>query len=276
MKDYYQILGISPEASQEDIKAAFRKLAFQYHPDVNPGNENEAGEKFKEINEAYGVLCDAARRQQYDFARKSGFAGAGTNGFGYSQSDVFRDIFSNQVFFEELNRMFQQAGLRFDQSFFNQTFSGQAKMYSFSFGPGGFRRTTYGFDNTQAGPDNELKNVDMPKPSLGDRIVFKTISGLTRFSMKTLFGIDIPKPQPALDEWQELNLTAAEAKQGGEKAVKIKRGLTKKSLMVKIPSGVKSGTSIRLKDMGKKKGTATGDLYLRVKILDEPNGLLNS
>ncbi len=276
MKDYYQILGVSANASQEEIKAAFRKLAFQYHPDVNPGEEKQAGEKFKEINEAYGVLGDAARRQQYDFARQSGYIGAGAQGFNYNQSDIFQNIFSNPAFFEELNRMFHQAGLRFDQDFFNQTFSsGQARVYTFSFGPGGFQRGTYGFDNKQSETDNDIKSAAVPKPSLADRLLFKTISGLTRFSMKTLFGIDIPKPQPALDEWQELNLTAAEAKQGGEKAVKIKRGLIKKSLMVKIPVGVKSGTAIRLKEMGKKKGRNTGDLYLRIKVSDESEGLLN-
>ena len=58
MKDYYKILGVSDDASQDDIKNAFRKLAFQYHPDKNPGNEKEAGLKFKEINEAYAVVGD--------------------------------------------------------------------------------------------------------------------------------------------------------------------------------------------------------------------------
>ncbi len=145
MKDYYQILGVSANASQEEIKAAFRKLAFQYHPDVNPGSEKEAGETFKEINEAYGVLGDAARRQQYDFARQSGYVGAGAQGFNYNQSDIFQNIFSKPAFFEELNRMFHQAGLRFDQDFFNQTFSGgQARVYTFSFGPRGFQRQSHG------------------------------------------------------------------------------------------------------------------------------------
>ena len=122
MKDYYQILGVPEDASQEDIKAAFRKLAFQYHPDVNPGKEKQAEEKFKEINEAYSVLGDAAKRRQYDYARRSGFVGAGAPGYGFSQSDIFRDAFSNPAFAEELSRMFQDAGLRFDQEFLNQTF----------------------------------------------------------------------------------------------------------------------------------------------------------
>ena len=132
MKDYYQILGVAENASQEDIKNAFRKLAFKYHPDKNPGNEKQAEEKFKEINEAYSILGDAGKRQQYDFARKSGFAGTGYPGFGYSQSDIFRDAFSNPATIEELNRMFQQAGLRFDQDFLNRTFfSGNGVIFQF-------------------------------------------------------------------------------------------------------------------------------------------------
>jgi curved DNA-binding protein CbpA len=65
-KDYYQILNISQDASAQDIKKAFRRLALRYHPDRNPENVQEAGEKFKEINEAYEVLGDEQERQQYD------------------------------------------------------------------------------------------------------------------------------------------------------------------------------------------------------------------
>ncbi len=277
MKDYYQMLGVSENASPDDIKAAFRKLAFQYHPDVNPGKEKEAEEKFKEINEAYGVLGDAGKRQQYDFARQSGFVGAGAQGFGYNQSDIFRDIFSNPVFVEELNRMFQQAGLRFDQDFLNRTFfGGKGTAFTFSFGPGGFQRNTYRFGNVPSGSGENLNKVaPVSKPGLMDRLLIKTISGLTRFSLRTLFGIELPKPpKERLDEWRELELTASEAEAGGEKSIKVKRGLRSKKLMVRVPAGVKSGMAIRLKEMGKKEGKETGDLYLQVKVRDEP--LINS
>jgi DnaJ-class molecular chaperone len=65
-KDYYQILNVSRDASAEDIKKSFRQMALRYHPDHNPENIREAGEKFKEINEAYEVLGDEQKRWQYD------------------------------------------------------------------------------------------------------------------------------------------------------------------------------------------------------------------
>ncbi len=74
MKDYYEILGVGRDASQEEIKIAYRKLALKYHPDRNPGNK-EAEEKFKEINEAYDVLSDPKKRQKYDAALEGDFFG---------------------------------------------------------------------------------------------------------------------------------------------------------------------------------------------------------
>src|SRR5262247_2975263 len=64
-RDYYETLGLSRGATEEQIRAAYRKLARKHHPDVNPGNK-DAEEKFKEINEAYSVLSDAQKRKQYD------------------------------------------------------------------------------------------------------------------------------------------------------------------------------------------------------------------
>jgi len=66
LKDYYRILGVNKDTSAQDIKKAFRRLALQYHPDHNPDNTQEAEAKFKEINEAYEVLGDEYKRQQYD------------------------------------------------------------------------------------------------------------------------------------------------------------------------------------------------------------------
>lgn len=70
MKNYYELLGVSRDAAPDEIKRAFRKLARQYHPDLNPGNQ-EANERFKAINEAYSTLSDPSLRESYD-ARLNG------------------------------------------------------------------------------------------------------------------------------------------------------------------------------------------------------------
>lgn len=98
-KNYYEILGVSKDASSEDIKKAYRKLARQYHPDLHPGDQ-AAAEKFKEINEANEVLSDEKKRKNYDtFGDANGNPGAGFGGgFGGFQDfsgfgDIFGDIF---------------------------------------------------------------------------------------------------------------------------------------------------------------------------------------
>ena len=79
-KDYYEVLGVAKTASEEEIKRAFRKLAKQYHPDVN--KEAGAEEKFKEIGEAYAILSDPEKRRQYDQFGHAAFEGGAGGGFG--------------------------------------------------------------------------------------------------------------------------------------------------------------------------------------------------
>jgi molecular chaperone DnaJ len=82
-RDYYQVLGVAENATTDEIKKAFRRLAKQHHPDRNPNNP-QASERFKEINEAHDVLSDTAKRKKYDQLRRYGaFAGPGTGGGGY-------------------------------------------------------------------------------------------------------------------------------------------------------------------------------------------------
>ena len=101
-RDYYEILGVSKNASADEIKKAYRKVAMQFHPDRNPGDK-AAEEKFKEAAEAYEVLSDADKKAQYD---RYGHAGVSSNGRGFSgggmnMEDIFSqfgDIFGDDIF----------------------------------------------------------------------------------------------------------------------------------------------------------------------------------
>lgn len=122
-RDYYEVLGVSRSAGEQELKSAYRKLAMQYHPDRNPSDSQAAEEKFKEISEAYGVLADAQKRAAYD---RFGHAGVSNSG-GYSPdfnstiftdfSDIFGDFFGfGDVFGRGGSRTRAQRGsdLRYD------------------------------------------------------------------------------------------------------------------------------------------------------------------
>ncbi len=264
MKDYYQTLSVTDSVSQEEIKSAFRKLAFKYHPDTNPGNEKQVEEKFKEINEAYGVLGDKDKRQQYDFARRNPFARVGYDtqykGFQYSQQDIFRGIFSNQAMFDDLNRMFTQAGLRFDQDFLNRVFfKGSGFTFRFFTSPGASRRAYqqhYSQDKVPTYKSNWL-----------ERALTKIMINIGKYALRKLLGFRYQAlPKQSLDQHIELEISPAEATIGCEKGIAYKRGKQTKKLMVKIPPGVKTGTKIRLRGMGIIEGKKSADLYLYIKV----------
>lgn len=115
-KDYYQILGVSKNASDNDIKKSYRKLAMEYHPDRNPGKEEWANQKFKEINEAFSVLGDPEKRKRYD---RFGTAE------GINVGDVYSNPFTKGTF-EDLMKDFGGAGLGFDflENIFGGIFGG--------------------------------------------------------------------------------------------------------------------------------------------------------
>ncbi|MBI5575370.1 MAG: molecular chaperone DnaJ [Deltaproteobacteria bacterium] len=95
-RDYYEVLGVTRDSGPEDLKKAFRQLALKFHPDRNPGDKS-AEEKFKEINEAYSVLSDPAKREQYDAYGHAGPAGQGFGDFGNFHfggvEDILNDFF---------------------------------------------------------------------------------------------------------------------------------------------------------------------------------------
>jgi len=130
-KDYYQILGIPRNASDKEIKKAYRKLAMQYHPDRNPGKGKWANEKFKEINAAYATLGDPQKRKRYDQYGTVGNIG-----------DIFGSPFTRATF-EDTIKDFGGAGLGFDflNNIFGDFLKGQKTSFSFgnSTAPGGIK-----------------------------------------------------------------------------------------------------------------------------------------
>ena len=151
-KDYYKILGVDKNASQDEVKKAFRKLARKYHPDMNKGDKN-AEEKFKEINEANEVLSDPEKRQKYDqfgvHWQQYGRAGGRPEDFNW---DTWRNPsgqggYTRQVSQEELERMFGNlGGLGGFSDFFETLFGGRGRSGSSGFGGQTLHRTRRGQD----------------------------------------------------------------------------------------------------------------------------------
>jgi len=256
IKDYYSILGVSEGASQEDIKHAFRRLAMKYHPDKNLGNEKWAEERFKEVNEAYAILGDQGKRREYDRMKQAGFAGYGPQYAGrqyYSQEQVFRNAFANPYLFQELARMFQEMGLRYDERFVdNMFFGGRGFSFIFSTEPTG------GWQPTSSHSSKEYK------PPLLLRFAGK----LMKFTLKKMLGVqELSWQSNGGDLYQEIFLSQREAAMGSEKSISYKRGKERKRLVVKVPPRVTQGVRIRLRGMGLK-GETPGDLYITVKIKD--------
>lgn len=118
-RDYYEVLGVSRNASETELKASYRKLALKFHPDRNPG-DNTAEEKFKEAAEAYDVLRDPQKRQIYDQFGHQGLEGQGFSGFGgfddifSSFGDIFEDFFGFSSRGSSRSRVQRGSDLRYD------------------------------------------------------------------------------------------------------------------------------------------------------------------
>jgi molecular chaperone DnaJ len=109
IKDYYEVLGVSKDASEQEIKNVYHNLAKKYHPDKNPGNK-DAEKRFREINEAYEVLSDSQKRKQYDQIRSGGFSGFPFEGFTGAPGGA-RGGFKFEALSDLLNSLFT-GGLR--------------------------------------------------------------------------------------------------------------------------------------------------------------------
>lgn len=278
-KEYYAILGVSSDASEEELKKAYRRLALQHHPDKNPGDPR-SGERFKEISEAYAVLADQAKRRQYDASRRTQTGvGGGTGEFRYSQEEIFRDLFSNPAMssiFAEMNREFAKAGIRFDDAFVRQVFFGGR---GFVFG-GVFMGAPIGVLRRRASrmAVNRRGGGSVTPGAMSDKALTEAgaaglLSAIGR-GLKAVFDLvkrgllgDSDATAGDSNLRYHLTISAQEAAAGARKRVAFMRGDQVEELIVAIPPGIRSGTRLRLKGKGLdgREGTR-GDLYLRVTV----------
>jgi curved DNA-binding protein len=254
-RDYYEVLGVRREANPQSIKEAYRKLAFQYHPDRNRGN-TAALEKMKDINEAYAVLSDPEKRRRYDtFSSEYGPSAYDRFRQTYSDEDIFRGSDINQVF-EEMTRAF---GFRNFEEIFRDSYGEGSRTFEFRrpgifgrvviFGPG-LRRNRMSYSQTEEGAVPQLR------PG-----IFGKLLG---YFLKKTWGIEEYRRGK---DWHEvLPLTPWQALQGGK--IKYIHRRKSRELIVTIPPGVRDGQKLRLKGMGEqgKGGAESGNLYLKIQI----------
>ena len=246
-QNYYQVLGISSGADAKEIKEAFRKLAFEYHPDRNNGND-AAADMMKRINEAYAVLSNPEKRSQYDLLLNQYGDGAQEHfRRSYSQQDIFKESDIQQIF-EEMARAF---GLRgFDDIF--KDFHGQGSGGGrFKHGHGGFHAGGF-FFSTSAGHRTGRGHGGRLFGSLANKMLHK------------LTGIYLP--EKGADIHDRITLEPGLADKGGAYAYYHRE--KKKKLVVHVPAGVRDGQVIRLAGVGKDgtNGAPAGDLLLNVKL----------
>jgi len=246
--DYYQILGIDQKAGPRQIKDAYRKLAFRYHPDRNSQNPS-AAEKMKQVNEAYAVLSDTDKRREYDAMRHQ-FGASAYSRFrqNYSEHDIFSGSDINQI----LEQMARAFGLRGFDEIFKEFYGQRYRHYEFR-KPGFFAKSYYFEGSRHSRP--------ISSPGL---FLQGGIGKLTRFFLKQFSGIELP--EDGADRNDTIWLSTEHARQGGPYAYYLRQ--KDKKLVVKIPPGVKHNQHIRLAGMGEdgKGGGKTGDLYLKVRI----------
>ena len=303
-KDYYALLGVDKKANEKDIKAAYRKLARKYHPDVNPG-DSAAEEKFKQVSEAYEVLSDTDKREKYDQfgdqwraysqggGQGYGGAGAGAQGFpggfrvdygnqGGEQygnlDDLFATLFGGMDvgggsrMGERFGGMRQAAPRRGQDVETNVTvsleeaFSGTTRSLSLSIPTGRYDLNTGRDDAT-------TRKVEVKIPAGvqdGQKIRLSGQGGSGQGGPGDLFLIVHVAPNKIFERKNDdltvdVPVSFAVAALGGQAKVPTLKGTR---LTMTIPAGAQSGQSFRLSGQGmpKLKGGGSGDLYARIKV----------
>jgi molecular chaperone DnaJ len=265
-KDYYKLLGVSKDASQAEIKTAFRKLAHKHHPD-----KGGDAEKFKEINEAYQVLGKEEKRKQYDqFGSASFSGGAGQGGFDFSGFQRGGFSSASGVDFEDLGDMFGGFGDMFGFSSNKGSSSRRNKasdieaILNISFEEAAFGATKEILVEKNIKCDNCKGNGADPGAKIE---TCKTCNGRGRIlkNQRTIFGtmqVEAVCPD-CRGEGQSFSKKCSKCS-----GTRIKSGSEK--IKVKIPAGINEREAIRLSGKGNEgpKDSVSGDLILIIKIKD--------
>jgi len=251
-RDYYEVLGIDRNATDDDIKKAFRKLAFQYHPDRN--NEHDATEKFKELNEAYEVLSSPDKRAAYDrYGHEGVQQGTGSPDFSGTGFSGFGDIFD--AFFGGMNTGADRQG----------PLQGNDLQ----------QNVTISLEEAAFGCERELKMLRTENCSLchglGSKPGTKPIrcpacngTGQVRRVQQNFFGrfVNVTACTKCHGEGQIATEFCPQCKGAGRE--KFSRTLT-----IKIPAGVANGNQLSIRGEGDAgmRGGSPGDLYLNIAVL---------
>lgn len=237
---YYDVLGLKTGASADEIKKAYRKLAKQYHPDMNPGNKG-AEEKFKEISEAYAVLSDPEKRAQYDRMGDATFARSGF------QEEAFRNV--------DFDAIFREMG--FGSSFGFGSFGG------FQQGPfGGGNRSGRGAAGAAGGRSGRSQGARSGF-QMGDEGAWQRGFGGPADSVMEAEAFDVE---------HEIAVGFMDAFGGSEREVRLRLSTGEDvNARIKIPKGIREGTKLRLKGQGARMPSGgRGDLYLKVVLSPHP------
>jgi molecular chaperone DnaJ len=275
-KDYYQILGVGEQASADEIKKAYRKLAKKYHPDSNPG-DNQAAERFKEINEAHEVLSDSKKRKQYDDLRHFAHAGYSTGGFqqgfdindllrqfgrggggGRTQTFTFDDLGGPGGFGDIFSNIFDRGG-RFRQ-----------QRYGPQKGEDLYTEVEVPFDVAAKGgstvitvsKDDACDSCSGSGAEPGSKVEKCPQCAGTGMISVSQGGFAVSRPCPRCYGRGEIVAQPCTKCGGTGQVARHKR------LSVKIPKGIADGTSIRLRGQGQPgaSGGPPGDLILKVHV----------